>query len=486
MNPTSNHTHPHIAAALRGATDTRELLLGDGVIDETADVFRLLFGNRPATIVADANTFEAAGRRVCDLFARAGLDTCAPFVFEDPNLHACYEHVEKLREALTGNQAIPVAVGSGTVNDITKLAAHESGRWYMVVATAASMDGYTAYGASINREGSKQTFFCPAPLAVVADMEIIARAPAELNAAGYGDLVAKAPAGADWMLADALGVEPIIPEVWSLVQDPLRELAACPEGIRKGDRAAIRNLTEGLMMTGFAMQQAKSSRPASGAEHQFSHLWDMQDHHHHGRIPLHGHKVAIGALASTRLYEELLRRVGDELDIDAVCGNWPGLSEIEDRVDRTHPNGQLRRVAREEMRAKYVTPEALRVRLTRLKQIWPTLQERLRRQLFPADQLRQMLVAAGAPCEPTEIGIDLERLRRSHIEAQQIRRRYTVLDLATETGLLSVCLERLFATDGPWCKPAAPSASSRPTAADTRNTQAGNGKASQQQEHLGC
>jgi glycerol-1-phosphate dehydrogenase [NAD(P)+] len=312
------------------------------------------------------------------------------------------------------------------------------------------MDGYTAYGASVNHEGSKQTFFCPAPLAVLADMEIIAQAPAELNAAGFGDLVAKAPAGADWLLADALGIEPVGREAWALVQDHLRERTANPRGVRAGDRAAIRSLTEGLMMTGFAMQQARSSRPASGAEHQFSHLWDMQDHHHQGRIPLHGCKVAIGTLASTLLYEELLRRPVDELDVEGLCRVWPEPHEIEDRVDKTHRNGQLNRVAREEMRAKYVPREALRDRLVRLKRIWPALRERLRGQLFPSDKLRRMLREAGTPCEPQKIGIDLDRLRRSYLEAQQIRRRYTVLDIAAETGLLDSCLERLFAADGPW------------------------------------
>lgn len=443
-----------IAAALRLATDTRELRLGNGVIAQTADVFRACFGERAALIVADVNTFEAAGRRALDALKRGGVETLEPFVFDDPHLHAYYEHVERLGHALAGSEAVPVAVGSGTINDITKLAAHRGERAYMVVATAASMDGYTAYGASINQDGSKQTFFCPAPAGVVADMEIIAAAPAELSAAGYGDLVAKAPAGADWLLADALGIEPIDEQAWALVQDQLREWAADPAGIRKGDRQAIQNLTEGLLMTGFAMQRARSSRPASGAEHQFSHLWDMQDHHHDGRIPLHGCKVAIGTLASTLLYEELLGHPVDEIDIDAVCGNWPELRELEDQVDRMHPDPNLRRVAREEVRAKYVKREELRARLSRLKQIWPGLRGRLGAQLIPSRELRQMLREARTPCEPGQIGIDTARLRRSYLEAQQIRRRYTILDVAAEAGLLTASLDRLFAPGGCWEKTA--------------------------------
>ena len=90
------------------------------------------------------------------------------------------------------------------------------------------MDGYTAFGASITFEGSKQTFDCPAPIGVAADLEVIAAAPEGLNASGYADLVAKCPAGADWILADGLGIDPIDPANWEMVQTRLRYWMADP------------------------------------------------------------------------------------------------------------------------------------------------------------------------------------------------------------------------------------------------------------------
>src|SRR4029453_7065088 len=132
---------------------------------------------------------------------------------------------------LSGHDAVPVAVGSGSLNDIVKRAAHEAGRPYLGVATAASMDGYTAFGAAITRAGYKQTMTCPAPRplvaaraprALVADLEVLAGAPADMTASGYGDLLGKVTAGADWLVADALGIEPVDPKVWELVQGPLR------------------------------------------------------------------------------------------------------------------------------------------------------------------------------------------------------------------------------------------------------------------------
>src|SRR5207237_100270 len=166
------------------------------------------FRSAPAIVVADENTFAAAGKDVCDSFCRAGQSAVRLFIF-GPNVYADERSAGELHAAVDASEAIPVAVGAGTVNDLTKLAAHRVGRPYMVVATAASMDGYTAYGASITAKGSKQTFDCPAPRVVLADLEVIATAPAEMNAAGYADLLAKIAAGADWIVADALGVEPI-------------------------------------------------------------------------------------------------------------------------------------------------------------------------------------------------------------------------------------------------------------------------------------
>ncbi len=294
--------------ALAAARDTRCLEIGAGVNTSTPRVFRQQFGARPAVIVADVNTYGAAGQTVAEAFRAAGYPMLDPFVFRAPDLYAEHRFALELESALRSHKAIPVAVGSGTVNDLTKLASHRTERPYMCVGTAASMDGYTAFGASITYEGSKQTFQCPAPTAVVADLDVVCAAPGEMNSWGYADLIAKVPAGADWIVADALGAEPMNEQAWAIVQGRLRELVADPAGVRGRKPAAIGRLVEGLMLSGFAMQSAQASRPASGAEHQFSHLWDMQHHTHNGHAPSHGFKVGIATLATTALYERLLAK----------------------------------------------------------------------------------------------------------------------------------------------------------------------------------
>lgn len=452
---TEGGSRKRIAEALAAATETRFVELGAGTLSAVGDLFRRCFGPQAAAaIVADENTFAAAGHQVAEGLRAAGVASVEPLVLDAQSVYADSDHVERVRSQLATHPAIPVAVGSGTINDLTKLASHRLDRPYLTVATAASMDGYTAYGASITHAGTKQTFLCPAPRAVLVDLDVLCAAPAALNAAGYADLAAKIPAGADWIAADALGIEPIHPQAWDLVQTEMRSWLSDPEGVRLGRRSSLERLMCGLLMTGFAMQAMRASRPAAGAEHQFSHLWDMQHHQFQGRSPLHGFKVAIGALASTLLYEQLLAEPLEQLDVAAVCQAWPSPEDVERLVERTHAQNDLRARAQSECKAKYLNRMELAQRLEHLRRIWPELREKLRAQLIPSAALREMFRQAGAPTAPDEIGIELPRMCRSCLEAQQIRSRYTVLDLANETGLLATCVNRLGAESGPWRDPA--------------------------------
>jgi glycerol-1-phosphate dehydrogenase [NAD(P)+] len=439
-----------LGEALSAARDTHCLELGSGVLNRTPEVFRHQFGEKPALLVADPNTFAAAGQAVREAFRRAGQACREPFIFTDPKLYAEHKYVTELEVALKGHDAIPVAVGSGTINDLTKLASHRAGRPYMVVATAASMDGYTAFGASITYQGSKQTFSCPAPAGVVADLDVICAAPEGMNASGYADLLAKVPAGADWLLADALGVDTIDQTAWAIVQGGLRAAVANPAGVRDRNVEAVRQLTEGLMLGGFAMQSARSSRVASGAEHQFSHLWDMQHHVHKGRPPSHGFKVGIGTLAVAGLYDDLLSRKLEDLDVAACCAQWPSAAECEQTVRALFRQEDVLAVALTESRAKWVDAAELGHQLETLRGIWPDLKGRLREQLIPRPELKAMLLAVGAPVEPQQIGISRARLRASYEQAYFLRRRFTALDLATRCGLREPALDTLFGPDGPW------------------------------------
>ena len=444
-----------LQAALTEATDTRVIVAGTDVLDRTGNVFTEVFGpGALAQPVADENTWAVAGDQVRSSLQQAGVALAEPFVLPGtPTVYADYQNVERIREHLRTRDGVAVVVGSGTLNDLVKLACAELERQYLVVATAASMDGYAAYGASITVDGFKITRYCPAPVAVVADYGVLADAPARLTATGVGDLIEKVPAGADWMLADALEVELITDRVWQLVQGPLRASIADPEALAAGEVGAISRLADGLLMSGLAMQANQSSRPASGAGHQFSHLWEMEGLGLDWEPPLsHGMKVGLGTVALCALYEVVLRRDLSTLDVDAAVAAWPSWEQTEAQVRAADLPDSVTEAAVVQCREKYVDADQLRTRLQSLVQQWPALSERLRAQLLPAADIEQRLQVVGAITHPAQIGMDLDRFRATYTRARLIRSRYTLLDVLSEANLLDDCVAELFAPGGFWAE----------------------------------
>ncbi|HLS13835.1 MAG TPA: sn-glycerol-1-phosphate dehydrogenase [Beutenbergiaceae bacterium] len=441
-----------IDKALQSANDTQQIVLGTDVLGETGRVFTELFGaDATAIVVADRNTYAVAGEQVQASLQAAGVGQAEPYIFPgSPTLYAGYDNVALLRDHLAGVEAIAVSVAAGTLNDVTKLASSELGRQYMNVATAASMDGYAAYGSSITKDGFKQTINCPAPAGLIADLPVMAAAPARLTATGYGDLIEKLTAGADWILSDELGIEAIDRDVWTLVQGPLRDSLADPQGLVDGDLDVTGKLAEGLMMSGLAMQAYQSSRPASGAGHQFSHLWEMEKLGMAEDPPLsHGFKVGLGTVSIAALFEVVLRKDLTALDVDAAVAAWPSAEEMEARVRAAH-GGEVVEPAVTQSMAKYIDAAQLRERLEQVRTLWPQLAPKLQAQLLPAADIQQRLATVGAISHPAQIGLDMDRFRQTYDRAQMIRSRYTVLDLLLESNLLEECVAELFAPDGFW------------------------------------
>ncbi len=440
-----------VEQALTRTTDTRDIYIGRGVVSRTGEMFKKLFPEKKAVIVADENTWRVAGAQVEQSLREAGVEQHAPHIFRDPELYAHWRYVEQLEEVLSATDAIAVAVGSGVINDLTKLVSHRCSRHYMCVGTAVSMDGYTAYGASITLDGNKQTFDCPAPYGFIFDPTIAAEAPKELAASGYADLIAKIPAGADWMISDAIGSEAIDPFSWDLVQNGLRESLSAPDAVFAGDVDMTEALGEGLIMSGFAMQAMQSSRPASGAEHQFSHCWDMENLCFEGKHVSHGFKVGIGTLISTAAIELLLKEPLEELDIDRAVANWKPWDDVEQdilRIFAGKPGHTARAI--KETRDKYVDSEGLRRQLTLLKDKWPQLRERIRRQIIPFEEVYADLKAVGAPYEPEMIGVTREHLRDTFGYIPSMRSRITSVDIIFRCGLMDKFTKLLFGRGGLW------------------------------------
>lgn len=439
----------YLNKALALATDTKVFVMADGALARVPEVFKDCFKDQKAIIIADCNTWKAAGEEVFANMTEAGIDT-ASFLIPDEHFHAEWPYVEIVEAQIKFSGAIAVAVGSGVINDLCKLSSHHLGQSYLCVPTAASVDGYSSFGASISYQGLKQTFECPAPLAIVADASVIAAAPKEMTAAGFADLAAKIPCGAEWMIADLFGTEPIVPEAWHVLQDVLDGILSDPEGVAAGDRDAISDLFIGLTLSGIAMQIARSSRPASCTDHLFSHYLDMTGHRYKGELQSHGFQVAIGTLTMCAFFDEFLKMDLTRLDVDKCVAAWPTLEQERERALELFKDFVSPKLGYDSIGVKYADAEGVRVQLTKVKEQWPELKKQYRAQVFTFEKMQRLFKIVGAPSDPSEIGVTREQLKSLVPFTQLMRYRINLLDLAKRGMFYDELVEAVFGGNGAW------------------------------------
>lgn len=262
-------------------------------------------------VVMDTNTQEAWGCEISDALEAEGLavrEKC----YETRAGHPLVPDERALGElllALDADTGVLVAVGSGSINDLCKMVSTRCGIPYVSCATAPSMDGYVSAVASLVVGGLKSTFDATPPVAVHAAPEVLRSAPAELLQAGFGDVVGKIVALADWRLAAALKGEARCETVDAMVARAVVLCTGQAAGIRARDAQAVSAVYDALLLTGLAMGMAGSSRPASGAEHHLAHFWEREALKEGRPHALHGIAVGVGTHVCARVYELMGERL---------------------------------------------------------------------------------------------------------------------------------------------------------------------------------
>ena len=396
----------------------------------------------------------AAGERALAVLRDAAIATAEPIVLDErPRLKPRVETARDVAARLRASGALPIAVGAGVINDVTKYAAGPAGIPYVCVATAASMDGYAASGAAMLDGGFKRTLACARAVAIVADLDVIAQAPARMAAWGYGDLAGKLVAGADWTLADAVGEDPLDPPSFALVQDQVKGWLGAAERIAARDLEALRGLVEGLLISGFAMQAHGNSRPASGSEHQIAHVWEMERLTVDGEPAAHGACVGVGDGGHARAATNgSSRRMSRRQSRD---GRWrtrvrhardrsasstlrsPRLRSSKARAPRWARSSRAATGARRDC-ARSRKRGARCARDSRRRWFQPLMLERWLRSVRRGIAIRWISALRCRSSPPTVA------VRGS------IRRRHTVLDTLEDLGWLDRAVDAVFAADGYW------------------------------------
>ncbi len=214
---------------LSRASDTKALSIGDGVIVEAPECSRDFSPGKGLLLLLMPQRGELR-RESSESFESDGLSPEMPLYSPIPTFMPNGVSSNSLTTGCSPRMQWLLLLVSARSMIFAKLSSCHAGRRYMTVGTAASMDGYTAYGASIIKDGKKQSFSCPAPLGFIADIDIISNAPWRITASGYATFCAKVTAGADWILADAAGVEPIDTVAFNTVQNGLKSALLGPGG----------------------------------------------------------------------------------------------------------------------------------------------------------------------------------------------------------------------------------------------------------------
>lgn len=260
-------------------------------------------GFKNITIICDENTYAAAGEEIKEIIPKGKFIN-----LKSENLHANEIAVQKVYECLWVENDVLIALGSGTIHDITRYVAYNKDIPFISVPTAASVDGFVSTVAAMTWRGYKKTFTAVSPIYVVADTDIFKEAPYRLTASGVSDLIGKYTALVDWKISSIVIGEYICNKVCNMEIDAVNKLCECVDDLVLGKSEAYEQLMYALILSGLAMQIIGNSRPASGAEHHMSHLWEMEVINKH-LDAYHGEKVSVGLILVMEEYKKIKKSI---------------------------------------------------------------------------------------------------------------------------------------------------------------------------------
>ncbi|MBR6736869.1 MAG: sn-glycerol-1-phosphate dehydrogenase [Clostridia bacterium] len=327
------------------------------------------------TIACDKNTKPFADD-IENALIKNGADVKVCY-FDDEDLIPTEEKCTELK-CLANKTDYILAVGSGSLNDMCKYVSTTLDIPCGVLITAASMDGYVSKGSAIMVNGVKVTYPVHVPTDILVDLEIIRNAPSLMTAAGFGDIIGKYTCLSDWQLSNIVNGEEINKEAFELMEKALSNCVSLFNDLKEYKPEAVAKLTDALITAGVSMAICGNSRPASGSEHHQSHFLEMDFVKRGERVPLHGVKVAIGALISIELYNYVI-----------TCN-----------------------IERKEQIAKIVA------------------------KLPPVERVKTMLKEMGCPVRFSEVGVRREVMEEMLEKAHTVRDRYTILTFINENGLM--------------------------------------------------
>ncbi len=383
-------------------------------------------------LVADEITYTVLGQTAENVLQQQGWDV-RTVVLRGKEVIADEHYIMQVFVRTDAADRVYLAVGSGTITDITRFVSHRSRSRFISLPTAPSVDGFTSPVAPLVIEGLKITAAAHPPLAVFADLPTLCAAPQRMIAAGFGDMIGKYTALADWKLGNLLWdetySEPIAQRVRLAVERCTEHAAeigsASPEGVRR--------IMEGLVESGLCMVEFGRSQPASGSEHHLSHCWEMRLLREGRPAILHGAKVGLGTVLVAQRYERIRQLSRQEVERRLSARPLPDRTQEIERI--TAGYGPLApQVIAEQAPFLNLTEEAFAALKERVIANWEAVRE-IAATVPPAAQIVDWLQRAGGPTDATGLGLDEEYVTWGLQYAHYLRNNFTALKLCWLLGI---------------------------------------------------
>ena len=408
-----------------------QVVIGTGAVNRVPE-FVNQYGKKPF-VVADVHTFAAAGEKVCSLLKDASIPFVS-FIFKEEALEpdektvgAAFMHYDTSCDVIVG-------VGSGVINDVCKILSNTTGNPYIIVGTAPSMDGYASATSSMSRDGVKVSLNSRCADVIIGDTDILKTAPDHMLRSGLGDMLAKFVSIAEWRIAHLITGEYYCEEVAQLIRTAVKKCVDNAEGLLKRENAAIEAVFEGLVIGGVAMAYAGVSRPASGLEHYFSHVWDMRGLEFGTQVDLHGIQCAMATVKAVALYEKVID----------IRPDWEKAHAYVESFDLEAWNQELRKflgssaetmIELEKKEGKY-RKDTHEARFRLIAEKWEEILQILREELPDYKELCKLMDTVGISRDLTTIGVDSEAACITFRATKDIRDKYVLSRLAWDLGIL--------------------------------------------------
>lgn len=409
-----------------------EVIVEKGAVKKLPQIIEKL-NCKNVFLIADKNTYDAVGKTVCDLMIENKIEL-KKYVFTEDNLEPDEKNVGLAIMNFDPKCDVVVGVGSGVINDISKIVSNVSGKKYIIVATAPSMDGYASTTSSMTMAGLKISLPSKCADVIVGDVDILCKAPKKMMLSGLGDMLAKYVSICEWRISNLINGEYFCSEIAELVRASLKKCVDNAQGLLNNDEKSVQAVFEGLVVCGVAMNYAGISRPASGVEHYISHIWDMRGVEFGTNVDFHGIQCAIGTLVAVESYEKLIKTVPNREKALSYVKNFD-YKKYSEELREFVGKGANEMILLEEKEGKYDV-EKHEKRLNVIIENWDKILKIISEEIPPLKRLEALFDSLGLPKSPKEIGIDEKILQKTFCFTKDIRDKYVLSRLCWDLGII--------------------------------------------------